>query len=207
MENKKYFDTVAGQWDKMRQGFFSDKVREFALKMADVQPGRVAADLGAGTGFLTEELLRRGLRVIAIDQSEEMIKYMQGKFQGSNRLELRQGDALNLPLDDAAVDYAFANMYLHHIESPSEAIIEMARILKPGGVMVITDLDEHNHEFLRTEQYDRWLGFKREDIRQWFIMARLKQVKVVSVGQNCCAKSDAGSDLANITIFAASGHK
>jgi ubiquinone/menaquinone biosynthesis C-methylase UbiE len=207
MENKEYFDTVAGKWDQMRQEFFSDKVREFALKIANVQPDRVAADLGAGTGFLTEELLRRGLNVIAVDHSPEMIRYMENKFRESDKLDLRQGEALNLPLDDETVDYAFANMYLHHIESPSKAIIKMARILKPGGVIVITDLDEHNHEFLRTEQFDRWLGFKREDIKQWFIKAGLKNVEVVSVGQNCCTKSDYDAKGASISIFAAMGHK
>jgi ubiquinone/menaquinone biosynthesis C-methylase UbiE len=64
------------------------------------------------------------------------------------------------------VDYVFANMYLHHVEQPVAAIREMARILKARGKLV--DLDEHNFESLRTEQHDRWPGFYREEVRQWF---------------------------------------
>jgi ubiquinone/menaquinone biosynthesis C-methylase UbiE len=56
-------------------------------------------------------------------------------------------------------------MLLHHVENPKVAIKEMVRILKPGGMIVITDLDEHKFEFLKTEQHDRWMGFKREDVQ------------------------------------------
>lgn len=65
---------------------------------------------------------------------------------------------------DETIDIVFANMYLHHIDSPQVAREEMARISKMGGKLIITDMDEHEFEFLRKEQHDRWLGFKREDI-------------------------------------------
>lgn len=70
----------------------------------------------------------------------------------------------SLPIADEAVDYVFANMYLHHVESPPEAIKEMARILKPEGRLIIADLDVHAFQFLKDEHHDRWMGFKREDI-------------------------------------------
>jgi ubiquinone/menaquinone biosynthesis C-methylase UbiE len=59
-------------------------------------------------------------------------------------------------------------MYLHHVELPSEAIKEMVRILKPGGKLVVTDLDEHAFEFLKEEHHDKWMGFRRDDIERWF---------------------------------------
>ena len=65
----------------------------------------------------------------------------------------------------------------------------MTRILKPGGKLVITDLDEHDHEFLRTEQFDRWLGFKREDVRRWYAEAGLVEVGVECTDDNCCSAS------------------
>lgn len=74
------------------------------------------------------------------------------------------GEAGSLPIPDETVDYAFANMYLHHVEDPPQAILEMARIIKPGGILVITDLDKHSNEFLRQEHNDRWMGFVRDDI-------------------------------------------
>ncbi|MCS7287484.1 MAG: class I SAM-dependent methyltransferase [Anaerolineae bacterium] len=117
------------------------------------------------------------------------------------------GEAENLPVCDESVDYVFANMYLHHVESPFQAIKEMVRILKPGGTLVVTDLDEHSYEFLRTEQCDRWLGFNRQDIRRWLTDAGLKDVLVDCVGENCCAQSSCGCESASISIFIAVGVK
>ncbi|RMF59132.1 MAG: class I SAM-dependent methyltransferase [Calditrichaeota bacterium] len=207
MSSKSYFEEVAGQWDQMSKEFFSDAVREKAFEVAGIEKGKVAADLGAGTGFITEGLISAGLQVIAVDQSEQMLEVMKQKFSGVEGIDYRMGDAEALPLDDQSVDYVFANMYLHHVEEPITAIREMVRILKPGGKVVITDLDEHNHEFLRTEQHDRWLGFKHEDIRNWLEAAGLSDVTVECVGENCCAESSCACETAAINIFAARGVK
>lgn len=205
MSSKTYFDQVAQQWDAMRKSFFSDRVREKAYAVAGVQAGKTAADIGAGTGFITEGLVTRGLRVVAIDQSEAMLAEMRKRFGGE--IDCRLGGAEALPIPKEAVDYAFANMYLHHVDEPPQAISEMARILKPGGKLVIADLDEHHFEFLKTEQSDRWMGFKREDVEQWFRAAGLKNVIVDCVGENCCADSSNGADHASVSIFVASGEK
>jgi hypothetical protein len=83
----------------------------------------------------------------------------------------------------------------------------MVRILRPGGRLVITDLDEHSFEFLRTEQRDRWLGFKREDVRMWLSQAGLRGVATDCAGENCCAQSAGGDALASVSIFVAHGQK
>jgi ubiquinone/menaquinone biosynthesis C-methylase UbiE len=207
MESKGYFDEVASRWDEMRQAFFSDGVREKAYAAAELEEGMEAADLGAGTGFITEGLLRYRLkRIIAVDQSESMLAEIERKFDRPE-VECRQGTADHLPLADEAIDRAFANMYLHHVPNPAAAIKEMARILRPGGCLVITDLDEHTYEFLRTEQYDIWLGFKREDITRWLQEAGLKNVVVDCVGENCCSPSNCGCAEAQVSIFIARGDK
>jgi ubiquinone/menaquinone biosynthesis C-methylase UbiE len=207
VSSKAYFDGVATQWDQMRQSFFPEATRERAFAEAGVQPGKLAADIGAGTGFVSEGLLKRGLRVIAVDQSELMLAEMQRKFSGVSGIEYRIGESENLPIADDTVDFVFANMYLHHVETPPAAIKEMTRILKPGGRLAITDLDEHHFEFLRTEQHDRWLGFKRDDVRRWFEDAGLKDVIVDCADTNCCADSNSGSESADVSIFVASGMK
>jgi ubiquinone/menaquinone biosynthesis C-methylase UbiE len=207
MTSKEYFNQVAHQWDEMRASFFSESVREKAYSTAEVQEGKIAADIGAGTGFITEGLIHKGLRVIAVDQSKEMLAEMMRKFANCEGIDYRIGEAENLPVSDETVGYVFANMYLHHVESPSKAIKEMVRILKPGGKLIITDLDEHTFEFLKDEHHDRWMGFKREDIRKWFTEAGLKDVIVDSVGENCCAQSRQGDEYARVSIFVASGKK
>ncbi len=207
MSSKEYFDKVAGQWDHMRQGFFSDKVRKVAVAKAGIQAGKLAADIGAGTGFITEELVQNGLRVIAVDQSKAMLEEMKKKFGRFDTIEYRIGQFNNLPIQDESVDYSFANMYLHHVDSPLKAIEEMVRVLKPGGKIVVTDMDEHEFEFLRKEQHDRWLGFKRQDIERWFKKTGLKNVKVDCVGEECCGDSEDGSKKAKVSLFVASGEK
>jgi ubiquinone/menaquinone biosynthesis C-methylase UbiE len=202
--SKKYFDEVAPAWDVMRQEFFPDRVREQALGVAGVTAGQLAADIGAGTGFVTEALLRAGLSVIAVDQSGEMLETMAKKFPD---VDCRLGSSEQLPIEDVSVDYVFANMYLHHVERPPEAITEMARTLKPGGKLIITDLDTHDFEFLRDEQHDRWLGFEREDVRSWFDAAGLTEISLDCVGDNCCADSTTGRARAEISIFIAQGTK
>ena len=204
MSSKDYFNQIAGQWDTMRTAFFSEAVREKAYAAAGVRAGMLAADIGAGSGFITEGLLRGGLRVICVDQSQAMLDEMRRKFAGAD-VDLRRGEAESLPVADESVEAAFANMYLHHVERPAQAISEMKRLLKPGGRLVITDLDEHNFEFLRKEQHDRWLGFKREHVRTWLVDAGLVEVAVDCVGESCCAGSNCVSETANVSIFVASG--
>lgn len=205
--SESYFNQVASAWDRMRAAFFSDAVREKACEAAQVAPGRLAADLGAGTGFLTEALLARGLRVIAVDQSQAMLEVLRSKFPNHPGLECRLGRDTALPIAAGEVDYVFANMYLHHVDSPPAAIREIARILKPGGRLVITDLDEHNFEFLRTEQHDRWLGFRREDVRAWLEEAGLVEVTVSCAGAQCCAPSETSGEHAGVSIFLAAAQK
>ena len=176
MNSKKYFDEIAHQWDNMQQSFFSETVKDKAFSVAGVERGKIAADIGAGSGFITGGLIGRGLKVIAVDQSEAMLVEMRKKFSGAEGIEYYLGEAERLPIPDEAVDYAFANMYIHHVESPQKAIQEMVRILKPGGKLVITDMDEHEFKFLKEKQHDRWMGFKREDVRRWFEEAGLNNV-------------------------------
>lgn len=207
MSKINYFDKVANQWDDMRKGFFPNQVREKAVELSKIKKGDVAADIGAGTGFISEILLEKGAHVIAVDQSVEMLSQLKKKFCCNSALTIKKGNDTNLPIDDNSVDFVFANMYLHHVENPQIAISEMVRILKPDGKLIITDLDEHKFDFLITEQNDRWMGFKREDISNWFDKAGLSNVKIECINENCCSTSQEGKDNAEISIFIAEGIK
>jgi len=178
MHERGYFDEIAPRWDDMRRTYFSEGVRDRALSEARVQPGKLAADVGAGTGFITEGLIGHGVEVLAIDESLPMLQVLRRKAFGAAGLHCCIGSAERLPVRTGAVDYVFANMCLHHVVHPAAAIGEMARILKKGGTLTITDLDEHAFAFLTEERTDRWMGFKKEDTRTWFAEAGLKDIAV-----------------------------
>jgi ubiquinone/menaquinone biosynthesis C-methylase UbiE len=208
--SKEYFDTVAGQWDGMQQSFFSQDVRNFACRLAEIREGKIAADLGAGTGFMTHGLLQAGLKVLAVDQSLEMLALLKNKYAACENLKCLEGDSDALPIEDCSVDYAFANMFLHHVADPLVAIKEIYRILKPGGIVVITDLDKHEFTELQTEQHDVWLGFDRENLLQWFKAAGFSSYSTHCVGSDCSTQSACScceENKISISIFAALGEK
>ena len=204
-DTQAYFDAVADKWDNMRRQFFGDGVRLAAIEAAGIAPGTVVVDVGTGTGFLAEAAVGAGAYVIGVDASEGMLEQVRQRFAGRS-FEARHGDVEALPVADGVADAVLANMVLHHAPDPARAIVEMVRVLKPGGRLVITDADTHNHEWLRTEQHDRWLGFERDQVARWFQDAGLDQVSVTDTREICSPSSQCGTQAA-ITIFLARGTK
>ena len=202
-DTREYFDNVAGKWDEMRRQFFGDGVRSAAIAAAGVGPGMTVADIGTGTGFLAEAALDAGARVIGVDLSEGMLQQVTTRFAG-RPFEARQSTTDALPLAPGEADAVVANMFLHHAEDPPATIAQLAGALKPGGRLVITDADTHTHEWLRTEQHARWLGFDRADIAKWFRDAGLDDVTVSDTQEICSPTSSCGTKAA-ITIFLARG--
>ena len=204
-ETQAYFNAVASQWDTMRRQFFGDGVRRAAIDAAGIRPGALVVDVGTGTGFLAEAALEAGARVIGVDASEGMLEEVRRRMSG-RAFEARVGDVEALPVAIGEADAVLANMVLHHAPDPPGAIREMTRTLKPGGTLVITDADSHTHEWLRTEQHDRWLGFERDAVAGWFREAGLEDVSVSDTHEICSPSSECGTKAA-ITIFLARGRK
>lgn len=201
-----YFASVAGKWDEIRAGYFTDHMRDAAILKAELPGNAEVADIGTGTGFVAAGLAPRVAKVYGFDASAEMLEVARKNLAAFSNVQLERAPGDELPLPDAVLDGVFANMYLHHAPDPAKAITEMTRVLKPGGVLCITDLDTHDHEWQREQMADLWLGFDRQEIREWFTRAGLEQVDVESAEGTCNARGLDGK-IEPLSIFVAIARK
>ena len=182
-DSRQYFGRMAEQWDDIRQGYFTERVREAAIARAELRPDMVVADVGSGTGFMAIGLAPLVREVVCLDNSPEMLEVARRNLTEASNVRFELADGYCLPLADGNVDAVFANMYLHHAPDPLTSIREMVRVLRPGGMLVITDMDKHDNEWQRAEMADLWLGFERDQIRAWYEEAGLAEVDVGSTGE------------------------
>jgi ubiquinone/menaquinone biosynthesis C-methylase UbiE len=205
-ESREYFAEVAEEWDEIRTGYFSEAMRDAAIARARLTPGAVVADVGTGTGFVVEGLAPLVGRVYAFDESPEMVAVARRRLAAYDNVEIRQASGDRLPLSDGSLDAVFGNMVLHHTPDPAAAIAELVRVLRPGGRLVLTDLDAHDQAWMQEAMADRWLGFERDDVRAWYTAAGLADVAVECAAGQCCSTTPDGSDMV-LSIFVACGRK
>ncbi|HMB25419.1 MAG: class I SAM-dependent methyltransferase [Chloroflexota bacterium] len=205
-DSNTYFAQVAGEWDEIRAGYFTEHMRDAAIAKANIAPGAIVADIGTGTGFVAAGLAPKAGKVYGFDASAAMLDVARRNLAAFPNVELHEAPGDHLPLTDSVLDGVFANMYLHHAPEPLATIQEMVRVLKPGGKLCITDLDTHDHTWQREQMADLWLGFERDDIRKWFADAGLIEIDVDCAEGTCNACGPDGT-VKPLSIFVALGTK
>jgi len=171
--SQQFFAASAGQWDRLRQEMFG---RQFAFEaLVGLLPSTwTMADLGCGTGVVMATLAPHVRRVIGVDASEEMLAAARVRLRSMENVELRRGALESLPIDAAAVDAATLMLVLHHLPLPAGAIAEAARVLVPGGRLLIVDMAPHDREEYRQQMGHVWLGFSEEQTRKFVESAGLR---------------------------------
>lgn len=176
-----WFEAHAREWDAIRSLHVAESEIEAAMAAAlgDVPLGQLI-DIGTGTGRMLALFAPRATHAIGIDRSSEMLRLARAKLseQGLANAELRQADLYALPLADAAADTAILHHVLHFAQQPGAAIAEAARVLAPGGRLLIVDFAPHDREELRTRDAHSRLGFSDAQILGWFEAAGLAPVQV-----------------------------
>ncbi len=192
--------------DSTIEDFLLERVRDEAIIQLKTVSGKTAADIGAGSGFMSEGLLDAELNVIAVDSSPEIIEYLKEKFGDIREFKAILTEPAQIKLEDESVDYAFANMYLHNTEDPQAALKEIIRILKPGGKAAVTDIILYSNKEGQKHYHHNWPGFSFPDLYDWFINAEFRNISIEKLTQFCKYTTENGEEI-KIELFIASGEK
>jgi ubiquinone/menaquinone biosynthesis C-methylase UbiE/DNA-binding transcriptional ArsR family regulator len=196
--SQQFFATSAGQWDRLRDELFGREFVPDAL-LGLLPPDWIIGDLGCGTGALLPALAPHVARVIGVDASEEMLAAARGRVVGLANVELRVGTLEALPVDTASLDAVTLMLVMHHVPSPGIALAEAARVLKPGGRLLLVDMTPHEREEYRQRMGHVWLGFSEDQMHRLLAQAGFDRISIRAVPPSPDAK---GPDL-----FAASATK
>jgi ArsR family transcriptional regulator len=171
----RYFTGHAEVWDQIRSLHVAESEVERAIDvtLGDRPLGRLV-DIGTGTGRMIELFGPRASQAVGIDRSSEMLRLARVKLEAAGiQSSLRQGDMYALPLVDHSADCVIIHQVLHYAHSPAAAVAEAARVIAPGGTLLVVDFAAHDREELRASDAHIRLGFEDEVMAGWFAAAGL----------------------------------
>ena len=174
---ERYFELHARDWDALRSLHVAESEVEAAIgrALADRDMGRLV-DIGTGTGRMIELFGREAERALGIDRSPEMLRLARVKLSqaGLDGAELRQGDIYALALPSGSAETVIIHQVLHYAQNPAAAVAEAARLLTPGGRLLIVDFAPHEREELRASDAHARLGFADEAVLKYMEEAGLQ---------------------------------
>jgi ubiquinone/menaquinone biosynthesis C-methylase UbiE/DNA-binding MarR family transcriptional regulator len=197
-----YFRDHAVSWDRIRRLYVGEAAVERAMLEAAGKGAFVdLVDLGTGTGRVLEVFASKVRHGIGIDESHEMLNVARAKLdaRGITNCQVRRGSVYNVPLPSACADVVTIHHVLHFLDDPAAALKEGARLLRPGGRLLLVDFAPHSLEFLRTDYAHRRLGFADDEVARWCKSAGLGAVKV----RHLKASGKAGHETLTVALWTA----
>lgn len=145
----------------------------------------LAIEIGPGEGEFLVELARRCRRVIGYDNAPAVLERARRNVAaaGCDNVALVEGEWPAVAPDQAEADVAVLNMVLHHMPAPADALRAAAWRLKPGGVLLVTELCRHDQHWAHESCGDLWLGFDEHELLAWAQRAGLAQREVQFIAQ------------------------
>ena len=179
-----YFEQVAPSWDHIRSLYVSETAVESAIeRAAGPGPFERVVDLGTGSGRMLTLLGRKAKMSVGLDLSHNMLNIARANVTkaGLEKVELRHGDIFATRLPPQSADLVLVHQVLHYLADPAAAVAEAARLVSPGGRLLIVDFAPHQLERLREEHQHRRLGFADGEMRGWLKRAGLKSTAPIAL--------------------------
>ncbi len=172
---ERYFEGHAPVWDSIRSLHIAEaQVEDAVARAIGEAPMSCLVDIGTGTGRMLALFGRRAGKAIGIDRSSEMLRVARARLEEAGAgADLRQGDMYALPLPARSADLVILHQVLHYAQAPAAAIVEAARLLEPGGRLLIVDFAPHDREELRERDAHARLGFADDAMLGWLRAAGL----------------------------------
>jgi len=186
-KSEEFFASSAGQWDRLRQELFGRASSLHALP-ALFDPRWVVGDLGCGTGQTSEAVAPFVARVVAVDRSSEMLQAAKRRLRDQPNVDIRRGELEALPIVAEELDVAIMMLVLHHVPDPLAVLRETARVLRPGGRLVLCDMLPHDREEYKQQMGHVWLGFAEDQLRRMLTVNGFDTPRMVQMAPDPVAK-------------------
>jgi ubiquinone/menaquinone biosynthesis C-methylase UbiE/DNA-binding MarR family transcriptional regulator len=193
-----FFNRAPTAWDRMRAELIGQRTDLVAL-LELLDDRWIVGDLGCGTGHVSEAIGPCVRRVIAVDESGPMLTAARKRLTAVENVELRAGRLEELPIDDDTLDAAIMFLVAHYVADPAAVMQETARVLKPGGRLLIVDMMPHEREEYVSQMGHVWQGLGEEQLRDWFEGLSFTGLRYRPLPADATAKGPG--------LFAASGRK